>query len=262
MARQTVTVTITEHGRALLAEAAGTFWFISIGAGSIVADATLPAGAKLGVLGVALAHGLALAVAISSFGSISGGHFNPAVTLGLWIADKHPRERVLTYWGAQAVGALAAGVFLRIAFDHALAATNATLLGTPAVVAGLPALTAIVIELVLTVFLLWAVFGTAVSPSAPRIAGFGIGLAVAADILIGGPLTGAAMNPARWLGPAIASGHLEGWYVYLIGAFAGGAIAGLTYKYLFASDVEREAIVVPSAPTPVTSGRSDRTERI
>ncbi len=226
-------MTLTDHGRALLTEAAGTFWFIAIGAGTIVADAMT--GGKIGVLGIALAHGLALGVAISSFGAISGGHFNPAVTLGLWVADKHPRERVLTYWGAQAAGALAAGIFLRIAFDHVPAAADATRLGTPLVAAGLPVLTAIVIELILTVFLLWAVFGTAVSPNAPRIAGFGIGLAVAADILIGGPLTGAAMNPARWLGPAVAAGFFDNWSVYLIGPLAGGALAGLTYKYFFAS---------------------------
>lgn len=227
-------MTLTDHGRALLAEAAGTFWFVSIGAGSIVADALT--GGRIGIVGIALAHGLALAVAVSSFGAISGGHFNPAVTFGLWVANKHPRERILTYWGAQAVGALAAGIFLRIAFDHAPAAADATRLGTPVVAAGLPILTAIVVELVLTVFLLWAVFGTAVSPNAPRIAGFGIGLTVGADIFFGGPLTGAAMNPARWLGPAVAAGLFDSWFVYLIGPLAGGALAGLTYRYLFASE--------------------------
>ena len=261
MARPTVTVTITEHGRALLAEAAGTFWFITIGAGAVVAN-HMTSGAVT-VVGIALAHGLALAGAVSSFGAISGGHFNPAVTLGLWIADKHPRERVLTYWGAQAVGALAAGVLLRIAFDHVPASANAMHLGTPTLALGLPFLTAIVIELVLTVFLLWAVFGTAVSPTAPRIAGFGIGLAVAADILIGGPLTGAAMNPARWLGPAIAAGYLDNGLVYIVGPLAGGAIAGLTYRYFFASDAEREPIAVAKKPTPMPPpGRSDRTEKI
>lgn len=250
-------MTLTDHGRALLAEAAGTFWFVSIGAGAIVADAVSQG--KIGIVGVALAHGLALAVAISSFGAISGGHINPAVTLGLWVAGKHPRERVLTYWGAQSAGALSAGIFLTIAFAGAPAAADATRLGTPLVAGGLTPLTAIVIELVLTVFLLWAVFGTAVSPNAPRIAGFGIGLAVTADILIGGPLTGAAMNPARWLGAAVAAGFFDNWYVYLIGPFAGGALAGLSYRYLFASDAEGEPIVVP-APAPAPG--EDRTERM
>lgn len=230
---------LTDHGRALLAEAAGTFLFFVIGAGSIVADKMTSGG--IGIVGVALAHGLALSVAISMFGAISGGHFNPAVTLGVAVAGRHPRERIVTYWAAQAIGAIAAGVFLRYAFDQVPAAVDATHLGTPVLAQGLPVLTGIVVELVLTVFLVWAVFGTAVSPNAPRIAGFGIGLTVAADVLVGGPLTGAAMNPARWLGPAVAAGFFDNWYVYLIGPLAGGALAGLTYRYLFASAEERAA---------------------
>lgn len=110
----------------------------------------------------------------------------------------------------------------------------------------------------LTVFLLWAVFGTAVSPNAPRIAGFGIGLVVAAGILIGGPLTGAAMNPARWLGPAAAAAHFNDWWIYWIGPLLGGVLAGFSYKYFFASDVDREPIVVPS---PVPSDK-ERTQKI
>ncbi len=254
MAR-TATVALGEHSRALLAETAGTFLFISIGAGSIVADKMTNGG--IGVVGVALAHGLALSVAISMFGAISGGHFNPAVTLGLAIAGKHPRERILSYFAAQAIGAIAAGIFVRLAFDHVPAAVDATRLGTPLVAPGVGQVTAIFVELVLTVFLLWAVFGTAVSPKAPRIAGFGIGLTVAADILVGGPLTGAAMNPARWLGPAIAAGFFANWYVYLIGPLLGGALAGLSYKYLFSSDAEREPIVIPAPPSA-----PDSTERL
>jgi MIP family channel proteins len=245
-----ITVTLTDQGRALLAEAAGSFMFISIGAGSIVAHQMT--GGLVTLVGIALAHGLALAVAVSVFGAVSGGHFNPAVTLGLWVAGKHPRDRVLTYWGAQIAGALAAGIFLRAAFAHAEAALVSSRVGTPGLVTGLSPVTAIFIELVLTVFLLWAVFGTAVSPTAPRIAGFGIGLVVTADILIGGPLTGAAMNPARWIGPAAAAGYFNDWYVYWIGPLAGGALAGLSYKYIFASGTEREPIVVPGPATPTT----------
>ncbi len=224
-------IALTDHGRALLAEALGTFWFFSVGAGAVVADAMT--GGGIGIVGIALAHGLALAVAVSSFGAISGGHFNPAVTLGVWVAGRHPLGRVLTYWGAQAIGAVAAGYFLRLAFESVPAAVDATHLGTPTVALGVPALVAVLVELVLTAFLLWAVFGTAVAPSAPRIAGFGIGLTVAADILVGGPLTGAAMNPARWLGPAVAAGFYDNWWVYLVGPFAGAALAGATYRSLF-----------------------------
>src|SRR5439155_10007610 len=163
--------------RALLAEVAGTFMFFYIGAGAIVA-ALAGGGGGGGIGSIALAHGLALAVAVSAFGGLSGGHFNPAVTFGLAVAGKHPWPRVPTYWIAQAIGALAAGGALRYAFDFAPAALDKTHIGTPALGAGVPVVVAIVVEALLTLFLLWAVFGTAVSPLAPRIGGFGIGLTV------------------------------------------------------------------------------------
>ena len=266
---------MTEHTRALLAEIAGTFMFFVIGAGSIVT--TYAAGSPpTGLLAIALAHGLVLAIAVSSFGAISGGHFNPAVTLALAVARKHPWPRVLTYWGAQLIGATIAGLVLRLFFEPYLAAATATHLGTPTVAPAVGAGLAIVIEAVLTLFLVWTVFGTAVSPDAPKIAGFGIGLIVTADILVGGPLTGAAMNPARWFGPAIVSGYLDNWFVYWIGPCIGAVLGGLSYRYIFASSEEREPIVIPGArPVPVVAGStgagstspdhataSDRTERL
>ena len=251
--------TLSEHTRALLAEACGTFWFFLIGAGAIVTDAAN--GNSIGLLGIALAHGLALAVAISSFGAISGGHFNPAVTFALAIAKKHPWGRVPTYVGAQLAGALLAGIVLRVIFGTIPAAMQASNLGTPTVSASIPILTAILIEALLTLFLVWAVFGTAVSPNAPRIAGFGIGLAVTADILLGGPLTGASMNPARWFGPAVASGHLNDAAVHIIGPLLGAAVAGFSYLYFFGAPAEREPIeiVPPARPAPP---ESDRTQRL
>jgi len=250
---------VTEHTRALLAEACGTFWFFLIGAGAIVTNQAT--NGAVGLVGVALAHGLALSVAISSFGAISGGHFNPAVTFGLAIARKHPWPRVPTYWGAQLAGALLAGIFLRLIFDYAPAAMEASNLGTPGVAPGVSLLAAIIIEALLTLFLLWAVFGTAVSPNAPKIAGFGIGLAVTADILIGGPLTGASMNPARWFGPAVASGHLRDGAVHIIGPLLGAAIAGASYLYIFGHPAEREEIDVVPPSRPIAP-QSDRTQRL
>jgi len=262
---------VSEHTRALLAEIAGTFMFFVIGAGAIVTSVAAGSPSN-SLLAIALAHGLALAVAVSSFGAISGGHFNPAVTFGLAIARKHPWPRVLTYWAAQLIGALLAGLVLRLFFEPFLAAATQTHLGTPTVNSAVSPVLAIVIEAVLTLFLVWTVFGTAVSPNAPRIAGFGIGLIVTADILIGGPLTGAAMNPARWLGPAVVSGYLDNWYVYWIGPLIGAALAGLSYRYIFGPPEDREPLPSISVPGPsVRPGpaspapaepHSDRTERM
>lgn len=248
---------LDQRGRALLAEALGTFWFFLIGAGAIVTNAAN--GGAVGLVGIAFAHGLALAVAVSTFGAISGGHFNPAVTFALAIAKKHPWPQVPTYWAAQLGGALLAGLMLRVIFDNVPAAMDQVNLGTPMVSASVPLLTAIVIEALLTMFLLWAVFGTAVSPNAPMIVGLGMGLAVTAAILMGGPLTGASMNPARWFGPAVASGHLRDAAVHVIGPLVGAAIAGASYLYVFGHPAEREE---PEVVPPVTPRSSDRTERL
>src|SRR4030081_3939999 len=136
--------------------------FFVIGAGAIVT--TVAAGSPPNsLLAIAIAHGLALAVAVSSFGAISGGHFNPAVTFGLAIARKHPWSRVLTYWAAPLVGALLAGLVLRLFFEPFLAAATQTHLGTPTVAPLISPARAIFIEALLTLFLVWTVFGTAVS---------------------------------------------------------------------------------------------------
>jgi aquaporin Z len=222
---------MTQHVRALIAEICGTFWFFFIGAGTILTVTAMNAG---GLLEIALAHGIALAVAVSAFGGLSGGHFNPAVTFGLAIAGRHPWARVPTYWLAQLLGGALAGFALRYVFDYAIAAIDRTHLGTPALATTITPTVGIVIEALLTLFLVWAVYGTAVSPLAPRIAGFGIGLTVFTDILLGGPLTGAAMNPARWFGTAVPAGFYDNWYVYWVGPLIGAAIAGLSIRYVLA----------------------------
>ena len=227
---------MSQHTRALLAEAAGTFWFFFIGAGAIIADA---AGSGGGLVAIALAHGVTLAVAISVFGVLSGGHFNPAVTLGLAVVGRHPWPRVPTYWIAQLAGGVVAGFALRYVFVAQLAAGDKTHLGTPSLGGGVTPLVAIAVESILTVFLVWSVYGTAVSPLAPRIAGFGIGLTVATDILMGGPLTGAAMNPARWFATAVPVSFYDNWYVYWAGPLLGAVVAGLTIRYAFAAPADR-----------------------
>jgi aquaporin TIP len=234
---------MTGHVRALLAEVAGTFLFIFVGAGAILATG----GENL--VAIALAHGLGLSVAVSAFGGLSGGHFNPAVSFALAVAGKHPWPRVPTYWVAQAAGALIAGFALRYAFEFDPSALARTHIGTPAIGGGVTVTAAIVVEAILTIFLLWAVFGTAVSPLAPRIGGFGIGLMVAADILGGGAITGAAMNPARWLGTAVPAGFYDNWFVYFIGPLIGATIAALSYRFVFAPPPDL-APSKPIAPEP------------
>ena len=218
---------------ALIAEAIGTFLFFFVGAGSVVLGDYLVAngGTSPGLLGVALAHGLALAVLVSALGPVSGGHFNPAVTLAVWIMGKISPMQAATYVVAQLVGALAAGFTLKAVFADTWHASN---IGSPALGPGITPLLGIGIEAVLTALLVFVVIGTAVDHRAPKIGGLAIGLAVAADILMGGPLTGAAMNPARWLGPAVAAGAYADWYVWWIGPAIGAAIAALTYRYTLA----------------------------
>ncbi len=226
----------------LVAEALGTFLFFFVGAGAVVLTATEGGGG--GLVGVALAHGLALAVLVSALGPVSGGHFNPAVTFAIWITGRIDPARAGMYVAAQLIGAVAAGLALRTVFDEA--AWQPVVLGTPALGAGTDAIAGILIEAILTLVLVVTVFGTAIDPRAPKIGGLAIGLAVAADIFMGGPLTGAAMNPARWFGPAVASGTFADWYVWWIGPLLGAAAAALIYRY--ALEDRGDPSVTPANP--------------
>ncbi len=219
-----------------VAELVGTFAFFFIGAGAIVTD-TYSKGA-VGLLGIALAHGLILSIMISAFGATSGGHFNPAVTIGFAVTRRIKLDVAAVYIIAQLVGGTLAGLALRAIFAESV--WKVTHLGTPALAPGVSFGTGVLVEAILTFFLLLAVFGTAVDARAPKIGGFGIGLTVMVDILVGGPLTGASMNPARTFGPALASGYWDNHLVYWIGPIIGGAIAALLYEYV---------ILRESAPT-------------
>jgi MIP family channel proteins len=212
---------------ALVAEAVGTFLFFFIAAGAaLVVTGGDPAAT---LLVVALAHGVVLAVMVSALGAVSGGHFNPAVTLGLWVAGMIEPVKGLAYWVAQLLGAAAAGFALAYFFGDVGPAV-------PALADGVDMLDGILLEAIMTAVLLLAVFGTAVDPRGPKIGGLAIGLAVAVDILFGGPLTGAAMNPARWFGPALAAGAFDNWLVWWIGPFLGAIVVALLYRFVFAPE--------------------------
>jgi aquaporin TIP len=216
-------------GRRLVAEALGTFSFVFVGAAVVVVNGGFP-NSGIGLLGIALAHAVALSVMVTATMTISGGHLNPAVTVGLLVARRINVVSAAAYIVTQLVAASAAAFLVKLLLPPA--AVRSALLGVPVIASSVTLGQAIGIELVLTFFLVSAVFGTAVSPDAPRVAGFGIGLVLLFDILVGGPLTGAAMNPARAFGPAAVSGQWLGHVVYWVGPLAGGIVAALLWEYL------------------------------
>ena len=218
-----------------VAEFIGTFALIFVGIGAIYNAGT--AGAGMGLLGVALAHGLTIAVMVSATGGISGGHLNPAVTFGVLVGGKTSLPQAVAYWIAQLAGGAAAGFLLMALFaGNVPTAAEIVSKGTPDLGPNISAGQGIVIEAVLTFFLVFVVYGSAVDSRAPRIGGLAIGLTVALDILFGGPLTGAAMNPARTFGPALASGHWNHHLVYWVGPLLGGGAAGLIYGHYLIHD--------------------------
>ena len=220
-----------------VAEFIGTFALCFIGVGAICTNQWT--GGAVGLLGIAMAHGTVLAVMISALGHISGGHFNPAVTAGLVAAGKVDGIKAGFYLLAQLTGAAAAGYLLTTIVPTSV--WGPVHLGTPTIGAQISVVQATVLEAVLTFFLVLTVFGTAVDPKGSwnAIAGFGIGTVLIFDILVGGPLTGAAMNPARAFGPALASGFWDHQLVYWIGPLIGGVLAGFLYPSLFLDGKKR-----------------------
>jgi aquaporin Z len=210
------------------AEAIGTFALVFIGAGSIMSG-FFPK-SDFGVLGVALAHGLVLGTMITATMRISGGHLNPAVTLGLLAARRVDLRTAGVYIVAQLVGAVVAAAALKAVYPAAV--IRATALGTPHLAASISLTQGILVEAVMAFLLISSVFGTCVHPEAPRVGGFAIGLTLVADILMGGGLTGAVVNPARAFGPALVSGDWVAHVVYWIGPILGGVVAGLVWEHV------------------------------
>jgi len=214
---------------ALVAELVGTFALIFIGAGTVA----LGIG---GLVGVALAHGLVVLGFAYAYGHISGAHINPAVTLGVWAAGKIETARAASYIVFQIIGGLLGALALRWVLGgtetglggtklaHGVTMGNATITITP--------LLGVVLEAILTFFLANAVLNAAVSGKAGDLAGVAIGLTLTFSILMGGPLTGASLNPARSIGPALVTGDLTDLWVYLVGPAVGGIAAGLLYKFV------------------------------
>ena len=211
----------------LIAEFIGTFAFVFIGIGAIASSA-IP-GVNSGLVGIALAHGLALAIMITATAAISGGHLNPAVTIGLLVAKKINTQTAIQYVIAQCIGAIVAAALIKGVFPADI--LSAVSLGTPALGGGITPTMGLVAEIIMTFFLVFIVYGTAVSKHSPtKIGGLFIGLTLTMCILMGGPISGAALNPARHLGPALVGGNLANVWIYWVGPVIGGILGALAYQ--------------------------------
>lgn len=220
--------------RRSVAELVGAFALTFIGAGSIMSGS--------GLVGVAFAHGLVIAVMASAVGHISGGHFNPAVTFGFLVTRRIAPVLAGAYWVSQLVGATIAALLLKWIYPGAV--VDGAKLGTPLLSSRVSVGAGFVVEVLLTFFLVWVIFATAADPGGAfkSIAGLAIGFTITLDVLMGGPLTGAAMNPSRAFGPELVQGEWADAWIWYIGPLLGGGLAALAYELLY---------LRPPRPVPV-----------
>jgi len=258
--------------RAYLAEMIGTFALVFLSAGAVVVNQM--GGLQPGSISIALAAGLAYAVALAITLPLSSGYLNPAVTIMLWVFRRLDTGKALALIGVQVLGAVIAGLVLRFVLPYREDVLITTSLGTPHLNLtnfGVPDITlavrikGIAIELVLTFLLVFAIFGTILDPRAPRWLGQGafrlgalwIGIVLAVSTILASPLTGAALNPARWIGPALAEmtieplrtrGPFNDHAVYWIGPIAGALLAGWAYTALILPVEDEKHHTVTSSP--------------
>ena len=222
-----------------LAEFVGAFTLIFIGGGAAIISFS-----SHDLVAVALANGLAIGIMVTNLGHISGGHFNPAITLGFVVTRRIKPALAAVYWFSQLLGAVCAAFLLRYFFTQLAVKVTA-----PAPAASITDWKALLLEAIMTFFLVWAVWATAVDPRGAfkAIAGLAIGLTISIDVFVGGPVTGAAMNPARAFGPEVAGNTWTGWWIYWIGPIAGALVASLVYEYLYLRPVEPSVIGTPES---------------
>ena len=213
-------------GRKMGAEAVGAFALSFIGVGAIIYG-----GAAGGLTTVALAHGLVIAVMVCAVGHISGGHFNPAVTFGFLVTKRIAVVDAVSYWVAQLGGAALGALLLSLTLPSNVANIEG---GLTRLGSGVSVGDGLAIEFVLTFFLVWVIFGVAVDPrgSFAAVAGLPIGLTITLDIMMGGPLTGASMNPSRTFGPDLVAGVWDNAWLYFVACPLGAAAAALLYEHL------------------------------
>jgi aquaporin NIP len=209
--------------RKWIAELIGTFALVFCGTGAIVIDQET--GGAVSHLGVAMTFGLIVAAMIYSVGEISGAHLNPAVTIAFWLAGKFPARQVIPYLSSQLSGAFLASLILRLLFgaNQYLGSTIPT--GSDA--------QSFILEIILTFFLMFVIIQVSTgSKEQGMFAGMAIGSVVALEAAFAGPVTGASMNPARSLAPAVVSGHLEHLWIYIVAPIAGAALTTAVWKGL------------------------------
>jgi MIP family channel proteins len=216
-----------ETWRHFVAEFVGTFALVFIGSGAIMSGAIPGFG---GLINIAMAHGLILALLVTATMNVSG-HLNPAVTAGFLVTKRIDPLMAVVHWVAQFTGAIIAAYALKLLFPSEV--QSITRLGGQSIASNVTLFQAVILEAIATFFLVFVVFGTAVDSRAPKVGGFAIGLTLAAAILAIGPLTGASLNPARSFGPAVVTGIFEGQTAYWVGPLVGGVVAAILYDRLF-----------------------------
>jgi MIP family channel proteins len=225
---------VGEHDilRRSLAEFVGTFALVFVAAGAI-ASAGLTGDVSPSLLAIAFAYGLVVACMVSAVGHISGGHFNPAITLAFFVTRRLATSLTIAYLIVQLGAAVAAALMIKWIFPGETA--ESVRYGAPAIDPGLGTAEALVVEAILTFFLVWVVFAMAadIRGTFKAIAGLGIGLVIVFDTLIGGPLTGAMMNPARAFGPQLIDTSWDDFWIWYAGPILGGAIAALVYELVY-----------------------------
>jgi aquaporin TIP len=211
--------------RKMTVEAVGAFALSFIGVGAILY------GGPNSLVTVALAHGFVIAVMVCAVGHISGGHFNPAVTFGFLVTKRIPVYEAVGYWVAQLGAAVLGALAVRATLPDSVPNINP---GLTVLAPGVSVASGFVIEFILTFFLVFVIFGVAVDPrgSFAAVAGIPIGLTISLDIMMGGPLTGASMNPSRTFGPDVVAGKFDNIWLYFIACPLGAAAAALLYHHL------------------------------
>jgi len=215
--------------RPLVAEFIGVFLFIFFASGAIILN-TYRDG-SVGLVGIALAQGLSLAIVVTGTLPLSGGHINPAVTIGLWSVGRIGWKQALLYVVAQLLGAVVAALALKGLFPEG--AGHVAQLGVPRLATDTTFTQGTLVEAVLTFFLAFAVMATVVDGAGTKVAGWAVGLTVAAGVVTAGGITGAAMNPARAFGPALVGNAWLSQLVYWIGPVLGAVVAMQVYERLF-----------------------------